>query len=192
MPGRSDLHAFDDDLLAAGQTFGDNHVFAVCPARLDPADRDLAVLDDKDVDALLVGDQGRPAAPRPAPRGPGLEIDRHQLAVDQLARGVRENGPDLHGVRRPVHRDVDEIDLAHRAVGRAVGKAQPHLYAGDVGRDSPPRAPASAARWLTGNRTYIGSWLTIVVSVPLCGLTTLPLVTMVRPILPEIGAMISV
>ncbi|MGY4470935.1 hypothetical protein ACVWWK_006644 [Bradyrhizobium sp. LB9.1b] len=40
--------------------------------------------------------------------------------------------------------------------------------------------------------TYIGSWLTIVVSTPELGPTTLPSVTAVRPILPSIGALIMV
>ena len=48
------------------------------------------------------------------------------------------------------------------------------------------------SRWLTGNVTYIGSRLTITVSAPLSGPTTLPLVSLVRPISPVIGAMISV
>ena len=38
----------------------------------------------------------------------------------------------------------------------------------------------------------MGSWLTIVVSAPEPGLTTLPSVTAVRPILPSIGAVITV
>src|SRR4051794_9194443 len=53
--GPQRLNAFDNDLLAARQTFGDNDPLAVCPARLDPTDRDLAVLDNKNVDALLIG-----------------------------------------------------------------------------------------------------------------------------------------
>ncbi len=40
--------------------------------------------------------------------------------------------------------------------------------------------------------TYIGSWLTMVVSTPDPGLTTLPSVTAVRPILPSIGDRILV
>src|SRR5215213_5189527 len=98
--GPQRLHAFDDDLLAAGQPFGDNHSLPVWPARLDPADRDLAVIDDEDVDALLVGDQGGLRHHDLLLPGPSLEIDRYQLAVDQLPLGIGENGPDLHRVRR--------------------------------------------------------------------------------------------
>ena len=48
------------------------------------------------------------------------------------------------------------------------------------------------SRWLTGNVTYIGSWLTIMVSTPLSGPTTLPFVMLVLPILPAIGETMSV
>jgi hypothetical protein len=43
-----------------------------------------------------------------------------------------------------------------------------------------------------GKITYIGSWATTVVSVPLVGLTTLPMVMAVLPILPSIGVVIVV
>ena len=43
-----------------------------------------------------------------------------------------------------------------------------------------------------GNSRYIGSWLTMVASVPVVGPTTLPSVTAVRPIRPSIGAWMSV
>ena len=48
------------------------------------------------------------------------------------------------------------------------------------------------SRWLTGKTTYIGSRLTIVVSTPESGPTTLPLVTLDRPTSPVIGDVISV
>src|SRR4051794_16217307 len=105
--GPQRLDAFDNDLLAARQTFGDNHPLTVCPARLDPTDRDLAALDDKDVDALLIGNQSGLWHDDLFLRRPGLEIDRHQLTIDQLPRGIRENGSDLHRIRRLVHGDVD-------------------------------------------------------------------------------------
>src|ERR1051325_4082203 len=80
--GPQRLDAFDNDLLAAGQTVGDDHPLAVRPARLDPADRDLAVLDNEDVNALLIGDQGSLRHHDLFLRRPGFEIDRHQLSVD--------------------------------------------------------------------------------------------------------------
>ena len=43
------------------------------------------------------------------------------------------------------------------------------------------------SRWLTGKVTYIGSWLTMTVSGPLCGVTTFPFVIFVLPTLPVIG-----
>src|SRR3954468_19712142 len=130
--GPQRLNAVDNNLLAAGQTFGDNHSLTVCPARLDPADRDLAVLDDEDVDALLIGDQGGLRHHDLFLRGPGLEIHRHQLTVDQLRGRIGKNGPDLHRVHRLVYGDVDEVDLSCGLVTGAVGKAQLRLYAGDV------------------------------------------------------------
>ena len=45
---------------------------------------------------------------------------------------------------------------------------------------------------LRAQATYIGSWLTIVVSTPLSGPTRLPFVTAVLPAIPLIGALISV
>jgi hypothetical protein len=48
------------------------------------------------------------------------------------------------------------------------------------------------SRWLTGNVTYIGSELTIVVSTPESGPTTFPRVTAVRPMRPSIGELMSV
>ena len=51
---------------------------------------------------------------------------------------------------------------------------------------------ASSWRCVTGKVTYIGSWLTIVASVPLCGPTKLPTAKLLRPIRPAIGALISV
>jgi len=48
------------------------------------------------------------------------------------------------------------------------------------------------SRWLTGKVTYIGSRLTMTVSGPLSGLTTLPRVNSERPISPVIGATICV
>ncbi len=61
----------------------------------------------------------------------------------------------------------------------------------------PPRSAyrsrsSSAVRTAIGKYTYIGSWLTIVASVPVDGLTTLPMVTLVRPILPAMGEAMSV
>ena len=50
----------------------------------------------------------------------------------------------------------------------------------------------TTSRVATGNATYIGSWLTMVASVPLVGLTTLPWLTAVAVMRPSIGARISV
>ena len=51
---------------------------------------------------------------------------------------------------------------------------------------------ASSWRWVTGKVTYVGSWLTTVARVPLCGPTKLPTAKLLRPIRPAIGALISV
>ena len=56
----------------------------------------------------------------------------------------------------------------------------------------PDNCACSNSRWLTGNDTYIGSWLTMVVSTPLSGPTTLPMVTLVLLTLPSIGEVMSV
>src|SRR4051794_28738853 len=132
--GPQRLNAVDNDLLAARQTFGDNYPLAICSARFDPTDHDLAVLDNKDVDALLIGNQSGLWHDDLFLRCPGLESDRYQLTVDQLLRGIGENGPDLHRIGRLVHGDIDEVDLPYGLVTRSVGKAQHHLYAGDVRR----------------------------------------------------------
>ena len=51
---------------------------------------------------------------------------------------------------------------------------------------------ASSWRWVTGKVPYIGSWLTTVARVPLCGPTKLPTAKLLRPTRPAIGALISV
>src|SRR5690349_5903840 len=53
------LRALDDDQFSALQAFGDDDVLAAGAAGLQAPDCRPAVLDDKDVDALLVGDQRR-------------------------------------------------------------------------------------------------------------------------------------
>ncbi len=120
-------------------------------------------------------------------------------AVDRLARlrrparrvGDRARAAGRVGVVGD--RWVDVVELAGLLVQRAVRQPQPdhHGARSRPCRRSACAAPAPCAP-TTGNRTYIGSWLTIVASGPELGETTLPTVTAVRPILPAIGARISV
>ena len=102
MPGRSALQPLDDDLLAARQALVDDHVGPLSPPGL-PPHRGLAVLDDEDIDALLVGDQRRLRHHDLLLRLAGLEIDR-------APAGRRSARPSGLGIRR-----ADQ----HR-VGRAV------------------------------------------------------------------------
>ena len=103
-PGRTRLQALDDDLLAAGQALLDDDVGAALGAELDALDDRLAVLDDEDIDALLVGDQRRLRHHDLLLRRAALDGDAHQLAVDQRAVGIGHRRAHQHGIGRPVDR----------------------------------------------------------------------------------------
>src|SRR5580692_10139384 len=51
--------SFDDDLLVPGQAFLNHGIRSALTSRLDPFHVGLAVLDHEDIDAFLIGDQGR-------------------------------------------------------------------------------------------------------------------------------------
>src|SRR6516225_5982480 len=56
--GPQRFQALDDDKLVARQALADDYIFAAGTARLDTPDRHLPILDDKYVNALLIGQQG--------------------------------------------------------------------------------------------------------------------------------------
>lgn len=109
-----------------------------------------------------------------------------------LGGRVFDLAPEGDGIRIGRDRVDREIQMAGALVGSAVWQAQ----ANDRGVEAAARRIAVAQRQSLTNRygkvTYIGSWLTMVVSTPEDGLTTLPSVTAVRPILPSMGDVMSV
>ena len=122
----------------------------------------------------------------------GFDGHADKLSVDQRAIRIGYGRAHQDRIRRLVDRHIDEVDLPGLVVGRAIGKADP-----DGQRLLPLRRSSCCwtlrnSRWLTGNVTYIGSRLTIVVSGPVSGPTTLPLVRLERPTSPVIGEMITV
>ena len=184
------LQALDDDLLASGQALLDHDAGAGLAAGLDAPDRSLAVLDHEHIDALLIRDQ-RGLGDHDLFLGrAGFDDHPHELAVDQRAIRIGHGGADrmVSVVRSTVTSTKLMLPSGRRSVP---SEAEPDLdvRAFDLG---PALLARRNSRWLTGNVTYIGSWLTMVVSTPLSGPTTLPLVMLVRPILPPIGAMMSV
>ena len=77
------MQPFHDDLLAAGQTGFDHDVRPALAAGLHSLDDRLAVLDDENIDALLIGDQRGLWNHDLFLRRAALDVDPHQLAVDQ-------------------------------------------------------------------------------------------------------------
>ena len=88
----------NDHLLAAGKTAVENRVGTLFTADLDAADLGFAVLDDKDIRALLIGEQRRLRHQhlffRPVP------FHRHsnELPVEQNAIGVRDRPAYRHRI----------------------------------------------------------------------------------------------
>src|SRR5262249_56551796 len=103
-PGGDRLQAFDDRLLAARQPLRNDNVFAVGASGLEPPDRDLPAIDDKDIQALLIGDERRLWNQHSLLGLAAFEIDRHQLPIDEDALWIGENGTNLHGVGGAIHR----------------------------------------------------------------------------------------
>src|SRR5215831_628640 len=130
--GADRLQAFDDHLLAARQTLRNNDVFAVGAAGLEPPDRDLPAIDDKDIQALLISDERRLWNQHSFLGLTAFEIYRHQLPIDENALWIGENGTNLHGVRGAIHRYIDKVDLTQLVIGRAIGKTQPDLDTGNA------------------------------------------------------------
>src|SRR5215467_15746337 len=114
------LQSLDDDQLAPGQSAFDNYVRATCACRLHAFDGGLAVLDDENVNAFLIGDQGGLGDDDLLLQRTAFKLDLHKLAVDQHALRIGHGGAYRHRVRGAIHRDVDEIDGAQLVVGRTV------------------------------------------------------------------------
>src|ERR1700726_105305 len=125
--GAHPLQSFDDDLLAPGQAFLDDRIRSALTPRLDPFHDGLAVLDHEDIDAFLIGDQGRLRDDQHLLGGAAFERYPYQLAIGQSAGRIGKSGAHQHGIGGAIDRHVDEIDLAGLVVGRAVGKTKPGL-----------------------------------------------------------------
>ncbi len=83
---------------------------------------------------MLIGDQGRLGNDNFFLRGAALEIDPHQLTVDQAVLRIGYCGPDGDGVGRLIHGHVDEVYLTHLVVDRSIRKSNSCLDALDIGR----------------------------------------------------------
>src|SRR6478609_5532633 len=192
------LQAFDDHRLAGrkpARHCGDRG------CRLSEPDAPLLGLvigaEDIDIFALLIRQHRRAWDRHDLDRLHALQQHGHEFIVGELAyRSVcRQFFQDRIGNGSPqrdgvgVLRDgiVDEIQLTDLVIEPAVRQAQP-----DDDRLEAATGcimVAQLASLAHGDRkvTYIGSWLTMLASVPELGVTTLPSVTVVRPILPSIG-----
>src|ERR1700751_162063 len=124
--GTDPLQAVHDDLLAAGQPGVDHDIRAALGAGLDALDDGLAILDDEDIDAPLVGDERSLRDDHLFVGGAALEIDPHQLAIDRPAVGIRYRGAGDDGIGGTIYRHIDEIDLAQVVVSRAIRES--NLY----------------------------------------------------------------
>src|SRR6476659_4949318 len=113
--GTDPLQAVHDDLLAAGQARVNHDIRAALGAGLDALDVGLAV-DDEHIDAPLVGDERSLGDDDLLVGGATLEIDPHQLPVDQPTVGVRNHRAGDDGIGSTIYRHIDEIDLAHVVV----------------------------------------------------------------------------
>ena len=95
----------------SGQTRFDHDIRSALVAGLHSLHHRLTVLDDEDIDAFLIGDQRRLWDHDLLLGGAALDIDAHQLAVDQKTIRVwalwRATS---NGIGRAIDRDVDEID----------------------------------------------------------------------------------
>src|SRR6476661_8104168 len=89
--GADPLQAVHDNLLAAGQARVNHDVRAALGAGLDALDGGLAVVDDEHIDAPLVGDERSLGDDDLLVGGATLEIDPHQLPVDQPTVGIRHD-----------------------------------------------------------------------------------------------------
>src|SRR6476659_3824171 len=114
--GTDPLQAVHDDLLAAGQPSVNHDVRAALGAGLNALDDGLAILDDEHIDAPLVGDERSLGDDDLLVGGATLEIDPHQLPVDQPTVGVRNHRAGDDGIGSTIYRHIDEIDLAHVVV----------------------------------------------------------------------------
>src|SRR3984893_185433 len=130
--GPDALQSLHDDLLAPGEALIDDDAGPTFTARLDALDRGLSVLDRKNVDAALIGDQGRLGHHHFFFWCAAFKPDPHQLPVDQQSFRVRHRGAHQHRIGGAVDLHVDEVDFAQLVVGRSVGKSNSDLDALDV------------------------------------------------------------
>ena len=122
----------------------------------------------------------------------GLDRDADELPVNQRAIRIGHGCAHQHGIGGLIHRHIDEVDPRRLVIARAIRKADTYSQRLLLRLALLPLLDVQNTRWLTGNVTYIGSRLTSVVSTPLSGPTTFPLVSLERPTSPLIGATMSV
>src|SRR5256886_7139103 len=127
------LQAFDDNLFASGQARIDDDVRSALGTGLDALNDGLAVLDDEHIDASLVGDQRRLGNHDLFLGSAALQIDPHQLAVDEPTIRVRHGGAGDDRIGRTIDRHIDEIDLAELVVNGSIRKSNLDLDVLDVG-----------------------------------------------------------
>src|SRR5216683_4333875 len=130
--GPDALQSLHDDLLAPGEALINHDAGPTFAARLDALDRGLAVLDCKNIDAALIGDQGRLGHHHPFLGLAALKPDPHQLTVDQQSFRIRHGGAHQHRIGGAVDLHVDKVDFAQLVIGRSIGKSNPDLDALDV------------------------------------------------------------
>src|ERR1700737_175241 len=102
---RTRAHALEplhDPPLAAREAGIDHDAGAGFATGLDAFDDRLAVLDDENVDAFLIGNQRSLRNHDFFFGGTGLGGDPHQLPVDERAGGIRESGGHRHRVGGPI------------------------------------------------------------------------------------------
>ena len=99
-----------------GQAGFDDDAGSALLAELDAPDHGLAVVDDEDVDALLVGDQRGLRDHHLFHRRAAFEDHPHQLAVDQRALRIGDGGAQGHAVGAAIDGHVDEVDFADLVV----------------------------------------------------------------------------
>jgi hypothetical protein len=144
------------------------------------------------LDAFLIGNECGLGDHHFLFRLPAFDFDANELSIDERAGRIRESGAHKYRVGVTIDLDIDEVDAGFLLVCRAVGKPKARFNILLMSTCRPAACARKNSLWLTGKLTYMGSWLTMTVRWPLSGLTTLPLVMLVRPTFQVIGATISV
>src|ERR1700724_1667287 len=104
--GAHPLQSFDDDLLVPGQGFLDDGIRSALTPRLDPLHDGLAVLDHEDIDAFLIGDQGRLRDHDHLLGGAAFERYPYQLAIGQSAGRIGKSDAHQHCIGVAISRDA--------------------------------------------------------------------------------------